>query len=104
MDHNDPRLLPVRRKGRFLMWSRSVLRVAQTAAVATVLLVSAAACGSTAKSRAAGAAAPATTTSRPTPTSISLRLGCGPNVRPASSVIWTGPAQHDVALTFDHCP
>jgi peptidoglycan/xylan/chitin deacetylase (PgdA/CDA1 family) len=88
------------------MWSRSVLRVAQTAAVATVLLVSAAACGSTSTTvRAARAAAPtATTTPRPTPTTLPLHLGCGPNVRPASSVIWTGPAQHDVALTFDDGP
>src|SRR5258708_23872357 len=85
------------------MWSRSVLRVVQTAAVATVLLVSAAACGAT--STTARAAAPtATTTPRPTPTTLPLHLGCGPNVRPASSVIWTGPAQHDVALTFDDGP
>jgi peptidoglycan/xylan/chitin deacetylase (PgdA/CDA1 family) len=55
----------------------------------------------------ARAAAPtATTTQRPTPTTttIPLQLGCGPNVRPASSVIWTGPAQRDVALTFDDGP
>jgi peptidoglycan/xylan/chitin deacetylase (PgdA/CDA1 family) len=95
----------VRTKGRLLMWSRSVLRVAQAAAVATVLLVSAAACGSTAKRKAASAAAPtATTTPRPTLTTIPLQLGCGPNVRPASSVISSGPAQHAVALTFDDGP
>ncbi len=87
------------------MWSRSVLRVAhgaRVATVATVLLLSAAACGATAMSRTARAAAP--TTQRPTPTTIPLHLGCGPNVRPASSVIWTGPAQRDVALTFDDGP
>jgi peptidoglycan-N-acetylglucosamine deacetylase len=89
------------------MWSRSVLRVAQGVAVATVLLVSAAACGSPATSMTARAAAPtATTTKRPTPTAtaIPLQLGCGSNVRPASSVIWTGPAQREVALTFDDGP
>jgi peptidoglycan-N-acetylglucosamine deacetylase len=91
------------------MWSRSVLRVAHGAAVATVLLVSAAACGSTATSttaHAAHAAAPtATTARRATPTTIPLHLGCGPNVRPASSVIWTGPAgSREVALTFDDGP
>jgi peptidoglycan-N-acetylglucosamine deacetylase len=87
------------------MWSRSVLRVAQAAAVATVLLVSAAACGSTAKSKPAGAAAlTATSTPRPTPTTIPLHLGCGPNVRPTSSVISSGPAERYVALTFDAGP
>ena len=83
-----------------------MLRVVQTAAlatVATVLLVSAAA--TVATSTTARAAAPtATTTPRPTPTTLPLHLGCGPNVRPAPSVIWTGPAQHDVALTFDDGP
>jgi peptidoglycan/xylan/chitin deacetylase (PgdA/CDA1 family) len=73
--------------------------------VATVLLVSAAACGSPAKSVTAHAAAPtARTSKRPTPTTIPLQLGCGPNVHPASSVIWTGPATRDVALTFDDGP
>lgn len=104
MDHTDTASLPVRTKGRLLMWSRSVLRVARAAVVATVLLVSAAACGSTAKSKAAGVAAPATTTPRPTPTTIPFRLGCGPNVRPKSSVISSGPAERYVALTFDDGP
>jgi peptidoglycan/xylan/chitin deacetylase (PgdA/CDA1 family) len=74
-----------------------------------MLLVGAAACGSPAASMTVRAAAPTATTKRPTPTAttIPLQLGCGPNVRPASSVIWTGPAQsaqRDVALTFDDGP
>jgi peptidoglycan/xylan/chitin deacetylase (PgdA/CDA1 family) len=84
-----------------------VLCVAQGVAVATVLVVSAAACGSPAKSVTARAAAPTAGTTRrqtPTATTIPLQLGCGPNVQPASSVIWTGPAQRDVALTFDDGP
>lgn len=109
MTHNDTQrpAPPSRcaRKGRFLMWSRSVLRVAQVMAVAAVLLVSTAACGSTAKGLAAHAAAPtARTTRQSTPTAIPFRNGCGPNVRPASSVIWTGPTQREVALTFDDGP
>jgi peptidoglycan/xylan/chitin deacetylase (PgdA/CDA1 family) len=74
--------------------------------VATVLVVSAAACGSPAKSVTAHAAATAATTKRQTPTAntIPLQLGCGPNVHPASSIIWTGPAQREVALTFDDGP
>jgi len=70
-----------------------------------VLLVSVAACGSTAKSKTAGTAArTATTTQRPTPTTIPFQLGCGPNVHPAPSVISAGPAGRDVALTFDDGP
>jgi peptidoglycan-N-acetylglucosamine deacetylase len=96
------------------MWSRSVLRVlrvAQVVAVATVLLVSSAACGAPAKSPTGHAAAwAATIAQRPTPTAtatatIPLRAGCGPNVHPASSVIWTGPAgSRNVAITFDDGP
>ena len=95
------------------MWSRSVLRVAQAVAMATlatVLLVSAAACGSPTKSVTAhGAAWAATSAQRPMPTAtgtaIPLQAGCGPNVHPASSVIWTGPAgSREVALTFDDGP
>src|SRR5262249_61452523 len=88
------------------MRSRSVLCVAQGAAVVIVLVVSAA-CGSPAKGVTARAAAStAATTGRHTPTATTIppQLGCGSNVRPASSVIWTGPAQRDVALTFDDGP
>ena len=77
------------------MWSRSVLRVTQVMAMTAVLLVSTAACGSTAKNLTARAAAP---------TTIPFHLGCGPNVRPAASIIWTGPTQREVALTFDDGP
>src|SRR5512147_1691720 len=109
MTHNDTQspAPPSRcaRKGRFLMWSRSVLPVAQVMAVAAVLLVSTAACGSTTKSVAARAPAPTARATRPsTPATIPFHLGCSPNVRPASSVIWTGPTQRDVALTFDDGP
>jgi peptidoglycan-N-acetylglucosamine deacetylase len=94
------------------MWSRSRHRVAHGVAVvgamATLLLVSAAACGAPATSLTARGAAPtATTTKRPTPTAsaLSLQLGCGPNIHPASSVLWTEPAaQREVALTFDDGP
>ncbi len=92
------------------MWSRSVLRVAHGLAVATVaavLLVSVAACGSPAARAAAPTATTTMITKRPTPTAptaIPLQLGCGPSVQPASSVIWTGPAQRHVALTFDDGP
>ncbi len=96
------------------MWSRSVRRVGQGVAVTmvvTVLLVSVSACVSSAKSMAAGTATPnATTTQRhatPTPSTlptIPLKLGCGPNVHPASSVITSGPAKRYVALTFDDGP
>jgi peptidoglycan/xylan/chitin deacetylase (PgdA/CDA1 family) len=85
--------------------------MAQGLAMAIVLLVSAAACGSTVNSRIASTAAKsktATATRRPTPTitppTIPLQLGCGPNVRPASSVISSGPAGRDIALTFDDGP
>ncbi len=90
------------------MWFRSVLRVAQVMAVATMLLVSTAACSSTAKSLTAHAAAPtAGATRQSTPTTvptIPFHSGCGPNVRPSSSIIWTGPTQSEVALTFDDGP
>jgi peptidoglycan/xylan/chitin deacetylase (PgdA/CDA1 family) len=45
-----------------------------------------------------------TTTQRPLPPTIPLHLGCSPNVRPASSVISSGPARRYVALTFDDGP
>lgn len=94
-----------------MMWSRSVLRVAQGVAgvaMATLLVASASACGSPAKSKAAAMATTptATTTKRilsPTAT-IPLQLGCGPSVHPASSVIRSGPASHEIALTFDDGP
>jgi peptidoglycan-N-acetylglucosamine deacetylase len=88
------------------MRSQSVLRVAQVVAVATVLLVSAAACsGTPAKGATARDAEPtARATTKGTPATIPLQLGCGSNVHPASSIIWTGPATHDVALTFDDGP
>lgn len=102
MDGDDPHLPPGGyEKGRFLMWIRSVRRVAQGMAVVTVLLVSAA-CGSPAESVTARTA---TTTKRPTPTATAISTGCGSNVHPASSVIWTGPTgSRDVALTFDDGP
>jgi len=89
-----------------------VLRLAHGLALATLLLVSAAACGSTATSmtaRTARTATPtATTTQRPLPPTIPLHLGCSLNVHPASSVIssgsGSGPARRYVALTFDDGP
>jgi peptidoglycan/xylan/chitin deacetylase (PgdA/CDA1 family) len=75
--------------------------------------VSAAACGSPATSatgRNAHAATPSASTAKqpsPTATIIPLHLGCGSTVHPASSIIWTGPAQaaqRNVALTFDDGP
>jgi peptidoglycan-N-acetylglucosamine deacetylase len=89
------------------MWGRSVLRVAEGVAVGAIVLVSANACSSPANNlRVRPAALNATTTSRPAPTATILpfQSGCGPNVSPASSVIWTSSAQHEVALTFDDGP
>lgn len=80
--------------------------------VATVLLMSAA-CGAPANSPTEHAAAVAAmTNTQPTPTvtataaaTIPLRTGCGPNVRPAPSVIWAGSAgSREVGLTFDDGP
>lgn len=92
------------------MWSRSVQRAAHGVTVATVLLVSAAACGAPTTSPTGHAAAVAAQIAqRPTPTATATKvlfpLGCGPHVHPASSVIWTGPAgSREVALTFDDGP
>lgn len=85
---------------------RSVLRLVQGVVIASVLLMGAA-CASSAKGVSAGAAtASAIATHRPTstPSTLLMNLGCKSTVHPASSVIDSGPATRNVALTFDDGP
>ncbi len=94
------------------MWFRTVLRVAEGVALATMIIVSADACGASPTLLKAHTAIPtaiptATATKRPTPTPtfIPFQTGCGSDVHPVSSVISTEPAaRREVALTFDDGP